>query len=49
MMSQDHLEIPMLNHDNRPELSLSLRCLPYYLEVSDERRNIVRLAGMKDP
>ena len=49
MMSQDHLKIPMLNHDNCPELSLSLCPLPYYLKISEEWRNIRSLVGLKDP
>ena len=49
MMSQDHLEIPMLNHDNCPGLCLRLLPLPYYLEIFDEWWNIRSLAGLKDP
>ena len=49
MMCQNHLEIPMLNHDNRPGLRLPLFPLPHYLEISEEWRNICSLAGLKDP
>lgn len=49
MMGQDHLEIPMLNHDNCSRLCLPLFPLSYYPEISDEWRNICGLAGLKDP
>ena len=49
MMSQDHLEIPMLNHDNCPGLCLCMSPLPYYLEISKKWRYVCGLAGLKDP